>query len=151
MSNHTGREVVFAERRQQGDCTYCPANHNENAHGSKSRWGRKVAAKRKYQTGKGRKEINWYKYGPWDLQDKHYEPDEIERRKKIKMWKTVTRGQIKFALEEIGRQLHNRSGHFTGQLWECLRDNEIPSASLIWTDDDMTYRLIISKKRNEKR
>lgn len=74
-SVHNGREAILLERMQQGDCTYCPANHNENAHGSKSVWGRKVAAKHKYATGKGRKEINWYKLGPWDLTDNHYNSD----------------------------------------------------------------------------
>lgn len=63
------------ERMQQGDCTYCPPNANENENGHHSAWGRKVAAKHKYATGKGRKEINWHKYGPWSLCDRHYDPD----------------------------------------------------------------------------
>lgn len=72
---HNGRECILIERAKQGDCLYCPPNHNENAHGEKSLWGRKVAAKHKYATGRGRKEINWVKYGPWDLTDYHYDPD----------------------------------------------------------------------------
>ena len=69
----TSKELIFAERMCQGDCTYCPANHNENANGHKSQWGRKVAAKRKYRTGKGRKEVDWRDIPYWDLYDKHYE------------------------------------------------------------------------------
>lgn len=72
---HNGREAVLFERLRQGDCTWCPPNRNENENGRHSLWGRKVAAKRKYATGKGRKEINWYKYGPWNLCDRHYDPD----------------------------------------------------------------------------
>lgn len=53
----------------------CPPNHNDNKHGSHSRWGRKVAMKTKYITGKGRKEWNWFKIGPWDLTDAHYQED----------------------------------------------------------------------------
>lgn len=70
---HNGKEVILAERMQQGDCTYCPANHNENRHGHKSKWGRKVASRRQYTTGKGRKEIDWTKHPYWDLWDEHYE------------------------------------------------------------------------------
>lgn len=69
---HNGREAVLYERMVQGDCTFCPANHNENAHGSRSKWGRKVAMKQYYSTGRKRKEINWYDFGPWDLTDYHY-------------------------------------------------------------------------------
>ena len=67
-----GRQIVLVERAKQGDCTFCPANHNENENGSHSQWGREVAAKRAYSTGKGRKEINWDSIGPWNLTDKHY-------------------------------------------------------------------------------
>ena len=148
---HTGREVVLAERLRQGDCTYCPANHGENSHGEKSRWGRKVAAKRRYRTGKGRKEINWHKYGPRDLQDKHYESDNSEKKVKKKMWMSISKGQLKNALEDIGRQMHNRSGHFTSVAWNSLKDEEIPSTQLGWSDDTAYYTLYISKKRNTKR
>ena len=72
---HNGKEVVLAERRKQGDCTYCPANANENKNGRHSLWGRKVAKKRQYTQGRSRKEINWVKYGPWNLYDKHYEKE----------------------------------------------------------------------------
>lgn len=60
-------------REMQGDCNFCPPNHCENAHGEHSKWGRKVASKQKYRTGKGRKEIDWTKHPYWDLWDKHYE------------------------------------------------------------------------------
>ena len=63
----------MAERMQQGDCAYCPANHNENRRGHKSKWGRKVASRRRYTTGKGRKEIDWTQCPYWDLWDEHYE------------------------------------------------------------------------------
>ena len=69
---HNGKEVVRRSRQRTDFCTFCPANHNENANGSKSQWGRKVAAKKAYSSGKHRKEVKcWYKY--WDLYDKHYE------------------------------------------------------------------------------
>ena len=71
-SIHNGREAILMERLKQGDCIYCPANHGENSHGSHSRWGRKVAKKRLYFNGKGRKEINWNNRPYWDLMDKHY-------------------------------------------------------------------------------
>lgn len=69
---HNGRECILAERLHQGDCLYCPPNHDENRHGHKSKWGRKVAAKQAYKTGKGRKEINWVEHPYWDLWDEHY-------------------------------------------------------------------------------
>lgn len=68
-----GKEAIRKERELQGDCPFCPPNHNENARGSKSHWGRKVAKKTYYRTGKGRKEIDWHRDGRfWDLEDKHY-------------------------------------------------------------------------------
>ena len=70
---HNGREAVLFERARQGDCTWCPPNHNENARGERSKWGRKVAAKRAYATGKCRKKINWNEHPYWDLYDKHYD------------------------------------------------------------------------------
>lgn len=75
-SVHNGREALLTSRSQEGQCLWCPPNHNENAHGARSKWGRKVAAKRFYATGKGRKEINWNKHPYWDLYDKHYESNE---------------------------------------------------------------------------
>lgn len=69
---HNGREAVLYERMRQGDCTFCPPNHNENKNGHKSKWGRKVAMKQYYATGRKRKEWNWYSIGPWDLNDAHY-------------------------------------------------------------------------------
>lgn len=79
---HNGKEVILAERLKQGDCTFCPPNHGENTNGSHSKWGRKVASKQKYRTGKGRKEINWYELGPRDLTDYHYQTEIFKFRKK---------------------------------------------------------------------
>ena len=73
---HNNREYVLKSRLRQGDCLWCGPNHNENTHGEHSRWGRKVAKRREYTKGKGRKKINWDKFGPWDLMDKHYEEKE---------------------------------------------------------------------------
>ena len=70
---YNGKEAVLFIRAREG-----PPNHNENSHGSHSDWGRKVAKKRQYATGKGRKEINWWKYGPWDLTDKRYWPEDVK-------------------------------------------------------------------------
>ena len=72
---HNSREYVLKSRARQGDCLWCGANANENENGRHSLWGRKVAKKRQYTQGRSRKEINWVKYGPWNLYDKHYEKE----------------------------------------------------------------------------
>lgn len=73
FSLSSSKEVLRASRLKDNFCTFCPANHNENANGSKSRWGRKVAKKTEYTTGKHRKEIDWNNRPYWDLCDKHYD------------------------------------------------------------------------------
>lgn len=70
---YNNREYVLKSRLQQGDCLWCSPNHNENRRGHKSKWGRKVASRRQYTTGKGRKEIDWTQCPYWDLWDEHYE------------------------------------------------------------------------------
>lgn len=147
---HTGKEVVLAERAKQGDCTFCPPNQNENENGRHSLWGRKVAAKQKYRTGKGRKEINWWQRGPWNLTDFHYKPGEIEQRKKLKMYKETQRGEIKLGLEEIGRQIHNRSPYYTSQFWKTLKDNENHEASMSWSGANCDYILTIRKQKEPR-
>ena len=87
---HNGRECVLAERRMQGDCLWCYANHCENRVGHKSRWGRKVAAKQKYRTGKGRKEIDWTRQPYWDLWDEHYtKRDKNEKHDEFLVWECL--------------------------------------------------------------
>jgi len=76
-SVHNSREAVLWDRLHRPKagycCTFCPPNHCENERGHHSQWGRKVAAKRAYSTGKGRKEFDWTNNCPyWDLNDKHY-------------------------------------------------------------------------------
>lgn len=76
-SVHNSREAVLWDRLHRSKagycCTFCPPNHCENERGHHSQWGRKVAAKRAYSTGKGRKEFDWTNDCPyWDLNDKHY-------------------------------------------------------------------------------
>ena len=73
-SVHNGKECIFGRKKKQGDCTYCPANHNENSHGHHSQWGRKVAAKTQYATGKGRNEryLTHKKYWDGSAWDKRY-------------------------------------------------------------------------------
>ena len=146
----TSKELILAERRGQGDCTYCPANHNENARGSKSLWGRKVAAKQKYRTGKGRKEIDWRLIPFWDLYDKHYEIEEYKRGKKVRMYKEVKRGELNYACEKIGSSLVNRSGYWGNILWQTLKDNGNPQKSLVWENDDCWFEFRVTKKKNER-
>ena len=78
-----GRDALRYIRSHTNYCTFCPPNHGENSHGSHSLWGRKVAAKRLYATGKGRKEFNWYRYGPYDLTDKRYWPKDLTKEYRI--------------------------------------------------------------------
>lgn len=75
LKYHNYKEILLKIRSKQGDCTLCPPNHNENHHGEHSKWGRKVAKRRQYTTGKGRKEFDWYNKGPWDLTDYHYKDE----------------------------------------------------------------------------
>lgn len=77
---YNNREYVLKSRAHQGDCLWCYPNHNENRRGHKSKWGRKVASRRQYTTGKGRKEIDWTNQPYWDLWDEHYE----RRNKNVK-------------------------------------------------------------------
>lgn len=140
-----GRECILEERRKQGDCTFCPANHNENTHGSKSKWGRKVAAKRLYSTGKGRKEINWFKLGPWDLQDDHYNPDKYVKPKR-RLYRIMNKGQLQYGVREVGRMLHN-DAHWANKLWHELKNEESIASEIDWNDDCFEYRFIIKRRR----
>lgn len=67
------------------------------------------------------------------------------------MHKEASRGFVKNALEDIGRQLHNRSTYFTGQLWNTLKDNENQSSSVSWGDYKCEYTFIVCKKREPRK
>lgn len=64
------REYKIYSRLASGDCLYCPPNHNENHHGSHSKWGRKLAKRRFYTQGKRRSRA-WEDKPWWDMVDKH--------------------------------------------------------------------------------
>lgn len=51
-------------------CSRCPWNDIENLHGKHSEWGRKVAKRREYTTGKKRS-VKWMQKHTWK-RDKHF-------------------------------------------------------------------------------
>lgn len=67
--SHNSREYVLLSRDSSGDCLYCPPNHNDNSHGSHSKWGRKKASRRVYTQGKSRSRA-WENRPWWNLIDK---------------------------------------------------------------------------------
>lgn len=52
--------LVRISRQHSDLCTYCPPNGGENCNGHRSPWGKKRAMKRRYATGKGRKQ--WFEF-----------------------------------------------------------------------------------------
>ena len=102
--DYTGNQI--ARRCFAGHCTLCPAHNNENSSGEHSKWGRKVAAKTFYATGKGRKEKEkFYRRGRklW-LYDARYDKDyQPKPRRKEKM--ELSYGDARYMLDQYIKYL----------------------------------------------
>ena len=101
--DYTGNQL--ARKCFEGACSWCPAHNNENSSGSHSQWGRKVATKTFYATGKGRKEKKaFYRRGRklW-FYDKHDEIEKPKSRRKEKM--ELSRGHARYMLDEYIKYL----------------------------------------------
>lgn len=97
------REYKSLSLEGLGKCKYCPPHRGDNDRNSRSRWGKKVAAKTLYVTGKGRKELpkfmrKWY--------DKHYDPEYYEYNRKLdSKYEEVDKGYLLDTIEGLGKYL----------------------------------------------
>lgn len=84
----TGRQMVLLERAQQGDCTFCPANRGDNQTGHLAKWGKKVAKKHEYATGKRRndkkfRQSSYFRgYRISAYYDAHFDPNAKRKEKR---------------------------------------------------------------------
>ena len=104
--DYTGNQI--ARLNFEGFCTFCPAHSNENSSGSHSKWGKKVAAKTFYATGKGRKtQKNFYRRGKYIwLYDKHFD-EKIEKPKRRKRKLELDYKGARYILDEYIKFLKN--------------------------------------------
>lgn len=99
-----------------GKCKYCPPHKGDNDTGNRSQWGKKVAAKTLYVTGKGRKELpkfmrKWY--------DKHYDPEYYEYNRKLdSKYEELDKGYLLDSLEDLSKYLKVNKNKVTQDILE---------------------------------
>lgn len=99
-----------------GKCKYCPPHKGDNDTGNRSQWGKKVAAKTLYATGKGRKELpkfmrKWY--------DKHYDPEYYEYNRKLdSKYEELDKGYLLDSLEDLSKYLKVNKNKVTQDILE---------------------------------
>ena len=128
-----------------GLCPYCAPHRGDNDRGSRSRWGKKVAMKNYYATGKGRKELpkfmrKWY--------DKHYEDveDFNWRRKEDNKYYEVDKGYLADSLEILGDYLANKKNRYATLILKEV-DNIHSSGLISLENNKLSFRIYVTRKR----
>ena len=128
-----------------GLCKWCPPHHGDNDRGSRSRWGKKVAARTMYVTGKKRKELpkymrKWY--------DKHYEDkEELDSWRKLdNRYYEVDKGYLADSLENLGDYLANRKNKYATLILKEV-DNIHSSGLISLENNKLSFRIYVTRKR----
>jgi len=108
--DYTSQQLVRFARLRQGDCLHCSANRGDNQRGHLAKWGKKVAKKHEYATGKRRNDnqFKWARmhhgFNVCDYYDAHYdEKYKPKPRRKEKM--ELTNGDARYLLDEYIKYL----------------------------------------------
>lgn len=129
-----------------GLCKWCPPHQGDNDRGSRSRWGKKVAAKTMYVTGKKRKELpkymrKWY--------DKHYEDvGDLEINRKIdNKYCEVDKGYLADSLYLFGDYLRKNKNKFSQDILGKV-DNPHGFGTISAENNKLQFTVYVSRKRN---
>ena len=128
-----------------GKCKYCPPHKGDNDTGNRSQWGKKVAAKTLYVTGKGRKELpkfmrKWY--------DKHYEDkEELNSWRKLdNRYYEVDKGYLADSLENLGDYLTNKKNKYATLILNDV-DNIHSSGLISLENNKLSFEIYVKRKR----
>lgn len=127
-----------------GKCKYCPPHRGDNDRGSHSQWGKKVAAKTLYVTGKGRKELpkfmrKWY--------DKHYDPEYYEYNRKLdSKYEEVDKGYLLNTIENLSKYLKANKNKVTQDILEnvCCPHS---SGTIYLSNNKLSITINVGRKR----
>lgn len=127
-----------------GLCKWCPPHHGDNDRGSRSRWGKKVAARTMYVTGKKRKELpkymrKWY--------DKHYDEDEfVSNRRLDNKYYEIDKGDLALSLDGLGDYLKKNRNRFSQQILGKV-DNPYSSGTIYAENEKLSFTIYVARKR----
>lgn len=143
----TNREFINYSLDALGLCKYCPPHGGDNVRGSRSAWGKKVAAKTMYATGKKRKELpkymrKWY--------DKHYEEDSYESNRKLEnKYEEVDKRFILDTLENLSKYIKVNKNKLTQSI---IEETCRPySSGIINCENDKLYISVALKRKRKSR
>lgn len=128
-----------------GKCRWCAPHRGDNDTNSRSQWGKKVAMKNYYATGKGRKELpkfmrKWY--------DKHYEDkEELNSWRKLdNRYYEVDKGYLADSLEILGDYLANKKNKYATLILKEV-DNIHSSGLISLENNKLSFRIYVTRKR----
>lgn len=130
-----------------GKCKYCPPHKGDNDRNSRSQWGKKVAAKTMYSTGKKRKELpkymrKWY--------DKHYDLENYESNRKLESkYEEVNKGYLLSTIENLAKYLKINKNNITQSLIEkvCC---PYSSGTINLSNEKLEIQINVSRKRKSQ-
>ena len=139
------RQYVRLSLDGLGKCPYCSPHKGDNDRNSRSQWGKKVAARRYYTTGKGRKELpkfmrKWY--------DKHYQDKED-----FESWRSldnkyyeIDKGYLADSLQNLGEYIANRKNKYATLILKDV-DNIHSSGTISLENNNLSFRIYVTRKR----
>lgn len=128
-----------------GKCKYCPPHKGDNDRGSRSQWGKKVAARTFYVTRKGRKELPKFMRKRYD---KHYEDkEELDSWRKLdNRYYEVDKGYLADSLEILGDYLANKKNKYATLILKEV-DNIHSSVLISLENNKLSFRIYVTRKR----
>lgn len=141
------REYINLSLDGLGKCPFCSPHGGDNC-GDRSLWGKKVAMKNYYFTGKKRKEYpkymrKWY--------DKHYMSDDEReyQRKRDSKYYDVNKGEIASALESMCRCVKKEKNNYSSILFNKFYSNYDKCGSIYLENDILNVTITFEAKRKK--
>lgn len=141
------REYINMSLDGLGKCPFCKPHDGDNC-GNRSLWGKKVAMKNYYRTGKKRKEYpkymrKWY--------DKHYmsEEDRNYYRRLDNKYYDVNKKDLSDSLENLCKCLKREKNNFSSILFNKLYSSYNKSGSIHLENDILNVDIDFSAKRKK--
>ena len=139
------REYVNFSLDGLGKCPFCGPHNGDNC-SNRSSWGKKVAMKNYYRTGKKRKEYpkymrKWY--------DKHYmsEEDKNYYRKQDNKFYDVNKRDISNALDSLCSCIKREKNNFSSTLFNKFYSNYTKSGSIYLSNNILNIEINFSAKK----
>ena len=133
--DYTGSQLVRLARARQGDCLWCAANRGDNQKGRLAKWGKKVAKKHEYATGKKRNDSKFRQFSYFRgykicaYYDAHFD-DKIEKPKRKKQKMELNQGDARYMIDEYVKHLKKNRNALADYIVKKLNTRSWSGASV---------------------